>query len=100
MDSQLSNALEIVARVRESARRGDWRSAADLATTLPGQKLPEGADEVGEYLRHLKEALLVARVSRAHAAASLVRLKAAARFHHTRLDPAPERQNFGDPADS
>ena len=100
MDSQLSNALEIVARLRESARRGDWTSAADIATTLPRQTLPNTGDEMGEYLRHLKEALTVARVSRAHAAASLVRLKAAARFNHARSDFGSERQNFGDSANS
>jgi hypothetical protein len=99
MDSQLSNALEIVSRLRESARRGDWKGAADIATTLPRQTLPDKEDEVGEYLRDLKEALTVARVSRAHAAASLVRLKAAARFNHAHCDLPSERQNFGDTAD-
>jgi len=87
-----------VAQLRESARRGDWQGAADLATTLPRQTLPDTRDELGEYLRDLKEALTVARVSRAHAAASLVRLKAAARFNHIHGDLAPKRQNFGDTA--
>jgi hypothetical protein len=100
MDSQLSNALEIVARLRESARRGDWTSAADIATTLPRQTLPDNGGEVGEYLRHLKETLTVAKASRAHAAASLFRLKAAAKFNYSRYDLASERQNFGDPAGS
>jgi hypothetical protein len=104
MDSQLSNALEIVGRLRESARRGDWKNAADIATTLPQQSLPDSADGVGEYLRNLKDTLTIARVSRAHTAASLVRLKAAARFNHARCDltgvASHERQYVGDPAGS
>jgi hypothetical protein len=99
MASQLSDTLDIVARLRESARRGDWESAAALATSLPRQAPPEGRDDVGEYLRLLKEALAVAKASRTHAAASLARLKAAATFNHARLDLASERQNIGDTAD-
>jgi hypothetical protein len=86
MDFPPSDLLGTVACLRESARRGDWNSAAELAGTLPRQKLPDGPEKLGEYLRTLKEALTVARASRAHAAASLVRLTAAAKFNRARLD--------------
>jgi hypothetical protein len=43
---------------------------------------------LGEYLDLLKEALSVAKDSRAHTAASLGRLNAAARFNHARTDSA------------
>jgi hypothetical protein len=100
MASPLSNTLDcvasIVASIRESARRGDWRSAAQFTAILPRELPPASHEELGEYLRHLKEALTVARASRAHAAASRVRLNAAARFNHLRGEFSPERQNFGD----
>jgi hypothetical protein len=92
MVSQLFDALERVDLIRESARRGDWQSAADLAAKLPREAATASPDELGEYLRRLREAVTVAKVSRAHAAASLVRLQAVARFNR-------DRQNSDDPAD-
>jgi hypothetical protein len=99
MDSPLPEVLHLVACLRESARRGDWRNAAGLSAILPQQKMPDDREQVGEYLRALKDALIVAKASRAHAAASLGRLNAAAGFNRTRLDFAPARQNIGDLAD-
>jgi hypothetical protein len=106
MASPLSDILHLVDCLRESARRGDWKSAGELAAILPRQDLPDSRDELGEYLTCLRQALIVARVSRAHAAASLarinntaVRLNAAARFNQTRLDGAPPRQEFGESAE-
>jgi len=99
MASQLSDAIDRVAWLKESARRGDWISAAGLAALLPRQMPPPSREELDEYLRHLKDALTVAKASRAHAASSLVRLQAAARFNHACRDFAPGRQDFGDLAD-
>jgi hypothetical protein len=100
MDSQHSDIFDLVARIEESARRGNWKNVRALAAILPQQTLPTMHEELGEYLRRLKEALIVAKVSRANSAASLVRLNAAARFNNTRLDFAPLRQKPGEAADS
>jgi hypothetical protein len=113
MASPLSDILGLVSRLQESARRGDWKSAGELLAILPRQTLPGNQEELGEYLRCLKQALIVAKVSRAHSAASLarcntaaarcstaaVRLNAAAQFNRTRLDFVPPRQEFGEPAE-
>jgi hypothetical protein len=100
MASQLSSILDIVASLEESARFGDWNNAGRLAAILSQQTLPTSGEELGEYLRCLKQALIAAKVSRAHSAASLARinaaagrLNAAARFNNT-------RQEFGEAADS
>jgi hypothetical protein len=99
MGSQLSDILDLISRVQESARRGDWKSAGEITATLPQQTLPAGSAELGEYLRRLKQALIVAKVSRAHSAASLARCKTAA----ARLNAATRfnktRQEFGESAD-
>jgi hypothetical protein len=107
MASKLSDILDFVFRLQESARHGDWDNACELAAVLPQQTLPDRQKELGEYLRHLRQALIVAKVSRAHSAATLarcntaaVRLNAAARFNQTRLGFAPPRQEFGEAADS
>jgi hypothetical protein len=99
MVSQLSDALERVALIRESARRGDWQSAADLTALLPREAARASCDELGEYLQRLQEAVAVARASRAHAAASLLRLQAVGKFNRARLGFPSERQNPDDPAD-
>jgi hypothetical protein len=78
----------MVACLRESARRGDWDSVASLTASLPHQTLPADPEDLGEYLHALKEALSVAKHSRAHAAASRARLNAAARFNLARTDSA------------
>jgi hypothetical protein len=100
MDSPRFDIFDTVARLRESARRGDWDGAASLTASLPQQAREVDPAELGEYLHALKEALLVAKGSRAHAAASLGRLNAAARFNRARIDPDWPRQNFGEAADS
>jgi hypothetical protein len=96
MASKLSDLLESVASLEESAQRGDWNSAGRLAALLPQQPLPANGEELGEYLRCLSHALIAAKASRAHSAASLARinaaagrLNAAARFNQMRSDPAP-----------
>jgi hypothetical protein len=98
MASQLSDALDCVACITESARRGDWRSAADLTALLPRETAAASRDELGEYLHCLKEAVTVAKASRARAS-SLLRLQAVARFNRARLDYPSDRQNSDDPAD-
>ena len=67
------------------ARRLEKRGQNYGAATA-GNCPPSNREDLGEYLRHLKEALIVAKVSRAHAAASLVRLNAAAQFNIARKD--------------
>jgi hypothetical protein len=106
MASQLPRILDLVACLQASARRGDWTSAGELAARLRQQTLPENHEELGEYLLRLKEALIAAKVSRAHTAASLtkcntaaVRLNAAATFNNTRTESASSRQEFGEAAD-
>jgi len=106
MDSKLSDLLELVGCLRESARRGDWKSAGELAAILRQQTLPASREELGEYFLRLKEALIAAKVSRAHTAASLAnfntaaaRLNAAATFNNTRVDFVPSRQEFGEATD-
>jgi hypothetical protein len=99
MASQLFEIPGLVDRLRESARRGDWQDAMELAALLPQQALPDSRHELGEYLRGLRAALIAAKASRADAAASLSRLNAAATFNSSAFDPAPERQEFGDSAE-
>jgi hypothetical protein len=106
MASQHSDLVDLVDCLQESARRGDWKSAGELAAILPQQTLPGNPEELGEYLRCLKQALIVAKASRAHSAASLarcnaaaVRLNAAAHFNKMRLDFTPPRQEFGESAE-
>jgi hypothetical protein len=74
----------MVACLSESARRGDWDSVVSLTAALPQQTREVDLEELGAYLRVLQEALSAAKDSRAHAAASLVRLNAAARFNRAR----------------
>jgi Ser/Thr protein kinase RdoA (MazF antagonist) len=83
MVSQLSEALDIVACLRECARGGDWETTAELTNALPRTPLAADAEEIGEYLGRLKEALKDVRVARTRAATSLVRVSAAARFNQS-----------------
>jgi hypothetical protein len=106
MASQLFNVLDLVARLQESARRGDWKSTGELAAHLSQQTLPAGREELGEYLLRLKQALIAAKMSRAHAAESLARintaaarLHAASKFNDTRGSFVSSRQEFGEAAD-
>jgi hypothetical protein len=95
MDLQHSEAFNCLARLRESARRGDWKNAEALAASLPQHAVPLSPGELGEYLRLLKETLIVAKAWRAHASSSVVRLNAAAKFNSTGRDMAAGRHNFG-----
>ncbi len=99
MVSQLSDTIGRVACIRESALHGDWQSAADLTALLPAEAPAASREELHQYLRSLKEALTAAKVSRAHAAASLQRLQAVASFNNARLGFASHRQNSDDSAD-
>jgi hypothetical protein len=99
MASQLSNSLHLIARLRESARRGDWENAGELAGLLQQETSPASPEELGELLARMKEALIVAKTSRAHLAASLARLNAAAGFNNTRLEFPQARREFGETAD-
>jgi uncharacterized protein (DUF2236 family) len=90
---------DLIAGIQESARRGDWENAGKLAAILQRQALPTSREELGEYLYCMNQALIVAKASRAHAAATLVRLNAAARFNNARVDFDRRRQEFGEAAD-
>lgn len=99
MDSALSEARSAIECLKEAARRGDWRNAREIAAHLREHALPATPEELDGYLKSLKEALIVAKASRAHAAASLIRLNAAAGFHRGVPNRTRDRQNFGDPTD-
>jgi hypothetical protein len=86
MDSPHSDVFDIVACLRESARRGDWNGVAALTASLPQQTREVETEKLGEYLHALKEVLSVAKDSRSRSAASLARLNAAARFNRARSD--------------
>jgi hypothetical protein len=89
MASQHFDRFALVADLRESARRGDWKNALELALALGDLTPPASVIEASEYLDRLREALVVAKTSRAHAAATLVRVNAAACFSR-------RRQEFGE----
>jgi hypothetical protein len=99
MASHPSDLFALVSQLRESARRGDWRNAFDLATTLRDHTPPANVIADGEYLAQLRDALMVAKASRAQAAATLVRLNAAAGFNRVRAADAPARQKFAESPD-
>ncbi len=86
MACQPSDEAGRLGRLRESARQGDWKNTAELTERLLQETLPIRREELGEYLRGLTEALIAAKASRADAAASLARLKAAESFNNTVLD--------------
>jgi len=71
-----------------------------IAGTLRRQALPDNQDELGEYLRRLKEALVVAKVSRASAVARRTRVNAVSGFNKTRLIFAAGRHNSVESPDS
>lgn len=100
LTSDKSILFGLVADLQESARRGDWKSARETTVLLRKQNLPTGERDLGDYLSRLREALLVARTSRSHTAATLSRVNAAAEFNRTRIHLLPPRQNFAEPPDS
>ena len=63
-----------------SARSGDWNTFEKLLLSVQSAPLPSAQDERTEYLKRLKEVVVVAKASRSGMAASLHRLSAAARF--------------------
>ncbi len=99
MASQLSDLFAIVADLRECVRRGDWKNAFEAATALRDRTPPACAIETGRYLDRLRDALVAAKASRTHLAATLVRLNAAARFGRSRAIAHP-RQEFGEPPEN
>jgi hypothetical protein len=106
MVSQLSDpgggaspVFTLLGSLQKCARGGDWQGAQDLAEILPVQKLPATIEGLRDYLRCLQETLILARASRAHTAASLVRLNAAAGFHRAAVGHPSRRQEFGESAE-
>jgi hypothetical protein len=95
MDSPRSDALDSLPRLLEFARGGDWQNAAALAAGLGQLTVQRDGADMEEYLRLLGETLIVAKIWRSHAGASLARLNAAAKFNSTGKDAAAERHNFG-----
>jgi hypothetical protein len=93
------DVFTLLGNLRECARRGDWYGAQDLAEALPQQPLPATIGGLGEYLATLQQTLIVTRTSRAHTAASLVRINAAAGFNRSQDAHSPPRQEFGETAE-
>ena len=85
----------MLARLRESARQGDWKNAEALSAALPQKAVPNDPGELTEYLLLLREIVILAKAWRSHANASLVRLNAAAKFHDAGREAAVGRHNFG-----
>jgi hypothetical protein len=97
MASQPCDLFALISELRESARRGDWRNAFELAIALRDHTPPANTIADGEYLERLRGTLEVAKASRAQTAATLVRLRAAAGFN--RFRGGEGRQDFGESAD-
>ena len=95
-DIRYVTTLDLVARFQESARRGDWVSAAKLMAAIKREPVPASQDELGEYVRRLQHALAIARASRAAAAGTLHRIRAVSNFNQARAGFARDRQNFVD----
>lgn len=98
MASPHSELLAIVETLQECARRGDWKNAFDAAAALRDRTPPATASETGEYLDRLRAALIAAKASRTHLAATLVRVNAAARFAERRQDFAESPKTSHAPA--
>src|SRR5579871_5165009 len=71
MDSQHSELFAIVGTLQECARRGDWKNAFEAASALRDRTPPANTAETGQYLDRLRDALVVAKASRTHLAATL-----------------------------
>ncbi len=99
MTTDKSVLFALVSNLQECARRGDWKSAGQLAAELRRHNLPSNQPDLGNYLGRLRQALRVAKTSRAHSAATLARVNAAAEFNRTRIHLVP-RQNFVEPPGS
>ncbi|HWE49105.1 MAG TPA: hypothetical protein VG273_04930 [Bryobacteraceae bacterium] len=100
MDSRPSSlqaaALDLVARLQEAARRGDWQQAAALSTQFKIKPLSVNPEELAEYLGQLRQALAVARAARSSAAATLGRLRAVSRFNADVAGTLQKRQKLVD----
>jgi hypothetical protein len=81
MDSPLSEQAAIAIATGEAARAGDWRRAQALLNDLLRSGPPRGSEALGEYLENLRQALVAAKASRSHLAATLHRVNAAAGFN-------------------
>jgi len=88
---------DILSRLEKCVRQGDWNAAAGLKDELSADDFAATPEALAERLRRLQRALVAARVARANLGVSLGRVRAAARFSHSRRMPA--RQEFAVPAD-
>jgi len=92
----LPDENNILSRLEKCIRQGDWDAVARLTGRIGDDPPFVTADAMGERLRDLRRALVAARIARGGLAVSLARVRAAARFTHSRALPA--RQEFGGPA--
>jgi hypothetical protein len=93
---------EIFEDLMQAARAADWAAVSDLTEVIRNATLPGGAEELQEYARNLKEALVVVKASRADLAMSAARLNAAVGFQSSGpsgANSAEKRQNPGIVAD-
>jgi hypothetical protein len=94
--------LEVFGLLMKASRAGDWSSVADLTDIIRASTVPQLEEERQEYLRSLREALVVVKASRADLAMSAARLNAAVGFHSSGSGGATcddDRQNPGIMAD-
>jgi hypothetical protein len=66
----------------DAARCGDWSAVAELTANIRAGIVPELDIERQEYLRALKETLVVVKAARAGIAVSAARLSAAVGFQN------------------
>ena len=72
-------SFDLLLRIEEAARSGDWDSVAALTREIPAT-LPQSWDDHADYLFRLRSCLITARMARADLVKSLHRLSAAAGF--------------------
>jgi hypothetical protein len=100
MDFQRSDVHVQLAQVRDAIRGGNWGVAELNARELSKHTVPAQVCDMEAYLEELKQTLVLAKASRANAAASLARVRAAARFQQNRSFTTLGRQNFAEPTEN
>jgi hypothetical protein len=80
MECPLSETGDVFDALGNALRAGSWQMVSHIAGRLCAMSPPGDPAGTEEYLRRLRETLIVARAARADAQMSLSRIRAAARF--------------------